>query len=101
MYSLRYGTIPLVRETGGLKDTVTELDRKGRNGNGFTFEPYTSEALTAAVKRAIEFFSDSKAVERTRKRIMTEDHSWKRSAEEYLDVYRRATGRTGMRLTTL
>ena len=70
MYSMRYGTIPVVRATGGLKDTVTEVSAKGGRGHGFTFEPYTSEALTAAVSRAVDFFSDAKAVEKTRRRIM-------------------------------
>jgi starch synthase len=99
LYSLRYGTMPVVRATGGLKDTVSDLDPKGSSGNGFTFEAYTPTALIKALGRAVEFFSNTRAVEKTRKRIMTEDHSWKRSAKEYLDMYGRARGRIGMRLT--
>jgi len=101
MYSFRYGTMPVVRATGGLKDTVSDVDAKGSSGNGFTFEPYTPAALIEVLKKAVAFFSNGKAVEKTRKRIMAEDHSWKKSAKEYLDMYRRAKGRTGMRLTTL
>jgi starch synthase len=100
MYSFRYGTMPVVRATGGLKDTVKDLDTRGSRGNGFTFEPYTAKALIEALKKAIEFFADGKAVEKTRKRIMAEDHSWKASANEYLEMYGRAKGRIGMRLTT-
>ncbi len=100
MYSFRYGTMPVVRATGGLKDTVSDLNAKGSRGNGFTFEPYTPAALLEALKKAAAFFADSKAVEKTRKRIMAEDHSWKTSAKEYLEMYGRARGRTGMRLTT-
>jgi len=100
MYSLRYGTMPVVRATGGLKDTVTELDAKGSKGNGFTFEAYTSAALIRALKKAVEFFGNAGAVEKTRRRIMAEDHSWKKSAKEYLVMYGKAKGRTGMRLTT-
>ncbi len=101
MYSFRYGTMPVVRATGGLKDTVSDLDAKGSKGNGFTFGPYTPAALIEVLRKAAAFFTDSKAVEKTRKRIMAEDHSWKKSAREYLEMYGKARGRTGMRLTTL
>jgi starch synthase len=99
MYSLRYGTMPIVRATGGLKDTITNLDAKGSRGNGFTFKDYTSKALVGAVRKAVTFFGNPKVVERVRSRIMREDHSWKRSAEEYVKLYERARGRGGMRLT--
>jgi starch synthase len=100
MYSLRYGTMPVVRATGGLKDTISDLDEKGRKGNGFTFKAYTPTALIKAVKKASDFFGNAKAVEKTRKRIMAEDYSWTRSAKEYLEMYSKAKGRIGMRLTT-
>ena len=100
MYSLRYGTMPVVRATGGLKDTVSDLDEKGSRGNGFTFKAYTPTALIRALKKAVKFFANGKAVEKTRRRIMAEDHSWKISAKEYLKMYGRAKGRIGMRLTS-
>ncbi|HVO76731.1 MAG TPA: glycogen/starch synthase [Candidatus Bathyarchaeia archaeon] len=99
MYSFRYGTIPIVRATGGLLDTVTDLDRAGGTGNGFTFRDYTSAALLGAVRSAVAFYADKTALRKTRKRIMGEDHSWRRSAEEYLAMYERARGRVGMGLT--
>ncbi len=99
MYSLRYGTMPVVRATGGLKDTISDVDAKGSMGNGFTFKAYTPTALINALKKAVEFFADGRAVAKTRRRIMAEDHSWKISAKEYLEMYGKARGRTGMRLT--
>ena len=100
MYSFRYGTMPVVRATGGLKDTVSDLDCNGTMGNGFTFADYTPEALVEALRKAAAFFTNGKTVEKVRKRIMEEDHSWTRSAKEYLAMYDKAKGRTGMRLTT-
>ncbi len=100
MYSLRYGTIPIVRATGGLKDTIKNLDASGSKGNGFTFSDYSAAALTKAISKAAKFFADPKRIKRVRERIMREDHSWQRSAEEYRKLYARAAGRIGMRLTT-
>jgi len=100
MYSLRYGTIPIVRATGGLKDTIKNLDASGSKGNGFTFTEYSSGALSKTISKAAKFFADPKRIRRVRERIMREDHSWKRSAEEYMKLYERAAGRIGMRLTT-
>jgi len=98
MYSLRYGTMPIVRATGGLRDTVEELTLDGKRGNGFVFEEYTPTALMKAVERALKFFEDGKAVTRARRRIMKEDHSWKASAVEYMALYARARGKVGMRI---
>ncbi|MFO7914692.1 MAG: glycogen/starch synthase [Candidatus Krumholzibacteriales bacterium] len=99
MYSLSYGTIPIVRATGGLKDTVRNLTRGGRRGNGFIFSEYSDEALVETIGKAVDFFQDKEAVERVRKRIMKEDHSWKSSAGKYIEVYRRAVGKNGLMLT--
>lgn len=99
MYSLRYGTIPIVRATGGLLDTISELDRAGASGNGFTFTDYSAPALLEAVKRAVKFHTNKAALKKTRMRIMAEDHSWRRSAEEYRAMYERARSRVGMGLT--
>lgn len=92
MYSLRYGTIPIVRATGGLKDTITDLTLKGGRGNGFTFDEYEAGALASAVERAVSFYRNDGVVNKVRKRIMREDHSWLRSAKEYVKLYRRARG---------
>lgn len=93
MYSLRYGTIPIVRATGGLKDTITDLTPKGARGNGFTFDEYEAGALAATVERAVSFCRNDGVIDKVRKRIMREDHSWLRSAKEYVKLYRRARGK--------
>jgi len=99
MYSLRYGTIPIVRATGGLLDTISDLDAGDGSGNGFIFREYSTSALLDAVKRAVEFYRDKAALRKVRKRIMNEDHSWRRSAEEYRAMYERAGSLVGMGLT--
>lgn len=81
--ALRYGTIPVARWTGGLKDTVDD----GEMGVGFAFEPYASDALVAAVRRAVEAFRDKAGWAARMKRAMARDHSWDRTAEAYLKVY--------------
>jgi len=99
MYSLRYGTLPIVRATGGLVDTVRDLDTNPADGNGFTFKDYTPQALIEAIRRAAQFYGDKPALRKVRKRIMQEDHSWRRSAEEYVAMYERARRLVGMGLT--
>lgn len=90
MYSLRYGTVPVVRATGGLKDTVREYDPKKDVGNGFVFAEYTPEAMISALWRAVELYgSNFEAWRRLQVRGMREDHSWQTSAREYLSLYER------------
>ncbi len=86
MYSLRYGAIPVVRATGGLKDTVTEYT--GATGNGFVFTEYTPDAMLAALRRAVSLYRDDPAAwAALRKRGMEEDHSWSTAARNYLELY--------------
>lgn len=90
LYSLRYGTAPLVRATGGLKDTVFELDVENDSGNGFLFEECTSEAFLEAVSRAVEAFQQHpEAWERMMLRGMSQDLSWASSAKAYSELYKR------------
>jgi starch synthase len=96
LYSLLYGTVPVVRATGGLKDTIHDFDPLRDRGNGFTFSDYTAEALLGALGQAVRtWHRDPVAWQRLMERGMREDHSWDRQAQEYLDVYERAlvTGR--------
>ncbi|VAV84628.1 Glycogen synthase, ADP-glucose transglucosylase [hydrothermal vent metagenome] len=91
-YSLRYGTIPVVRATGGLDDSIIDYKPPGAGsssarGNGFKFKRYTAKALTGKVAEAIELFKDKKAIKALRVKAMTEDFSWKRSAARYLELY--------------
>jgi starch synthase len=88
MYSLRYGTVPIVRETGGLKDTVEDADRSPATGTGFTFRDYTTAALIDAVSRASVAYRDPGRWTAIAQRGMRQDHSWDASAREYVKVYR-------------
>ena len=82
IYSLRYGTVPLVRATGGLDDTIEE-------GTGFKFWSYASSDLLAAVRHACVAFKDREGWTEMMRRGMSKDFSWKKSAGEYADLYRR------------
>ena len=87
MYSLRYGTVPVVRAVGGLEDTVEDYD--GWNaGTGFKFRDYTPAALSLAVRRALELHRDRRAWRALMARGMAEDFSWERSAASYEALYR-------------
>ena len=86
MVALRYGTIPIVRETGGLKDTIQ--DSGDGEGNGFTFATYNAHDMLEAVWRAIAGYSDAEGWNTLVLRAMNCDNSWKRSAGEYLKIYK-------------
>jgi starch synthase len=89
MYSLRYGTVPVVRATGGLADTVVSYSEKAGTGTGFTFEAYTVRALVRTVEQAIGVFArNTQAWRALQLAGMAEDHSWDVSAREYVKVYR-------------
>ncbi len=87
IYSLRYGTIPIVRATGGLDDTIVDIHADPRKGNGFKFSEYTSKALLSAIKRALEYYSHKEAWAQLTWRAMSIEYSWEKSAREYLKVY--------------
>jgi starch synthase len=87
IYSLKYGTVPIVRATGGLDDTIEDYDPIAGVGNGFKFTPYTAPALIEAVKRAIAVYGDKKAWRRVMANGMACDFSWDKSAKEYLSLY--------------
>ena len=89
MYSLRYGTLPVVRATGGLQDTVTDPDESSTGATGFKFRHYTAEGLIWAVNRAIGLYRDYPDQWRAMQRNgMGQDFSWDVSAREYVKVYR-------------
>ncbi len=88
MYSLRYGTVPVVRATGGLDDTVTEFDPTTGHGNGFKFTPYTPEALLDAVRRALDVYHRPADWRRLIRKSMACDFSWRLPAARYLELYR-------------
>lgn len=88
LYSLRYGTVPVVRATGGLDDTVIDAGVKG--GTGFKFRDYTPAALVATLRRALDLFSNPSEWHRIQREGMKQDHSWDLAAGEYVKVYRSA-----------
>ncbi len=89
LYSLKYGTIPIVRATGGLKDSVQDFNYQGsRNGNGFVFEPYDAAVLLATIDRALSEFRKKPHWSRLMKNAMACDYSWDRSAAAYVNLYR-------------
>jgi starch synthase len=90
LIALKYGAIPVVRKTGGLADTIIDYDEDKERGNGFVFERPTSAALERAIQRALCVYREKKVWKKLVKRTMREDHSWERSAKEYLQLYRKA-----------
>jgi starch synthase len=90
LYSLRYGTLPIVRSTGGLRDTVEDAGAAG-TGTGFVFTQYTPGALVDAVRRALATYRSAELWRGMQRRAMRQDHSWDASAREYVKVYRALT----------
>jgi starch synthase len=90
IYSLKYGTVPIVRATGGLDDTVESFDVEHGTGTGFKFEPYTGVALLDAVRLALHHFADERIWKRIQLNGMSRDFSWKRPATEYAKLYKAA-----------
>jgi starch synthase len=94
IYSLKYGTVPIVRKTGGLADTVKDWDEENYygfdHGNGFSFYDYTGYALYKTVERAVNTFKHKEVWKKIQTNGMSLDFSWERSAEKYLELYRLA-----------
>jgi starch synthase len=93
MYSLRYGTVPVVRATGGLDDTVENVDEATGAGTGFKFGPYTSGAMVEALHRALAWYARPAAWRRIQLAGMAQDNSWEASARQYVAVYEQARAR--------
>ncbi|NTW67149.1 MAG: glycosyltransferase, partial [Nitrospirae bacterium] len=90
MYALAYGTVPVVRRTGGLADTVDDYHPRAGKGTGFLFDEYTAGALVACVKRALKVYHDPNRWKSILKAGMQVDFSWRNSAKEYVKVYHKA-----------
>ena len=89
MIAMRYGSVPIVRETGGLRDTVLSFNEFSGEGNGFTFFNYNAHDMLHTIERAVDFYQNQKAVWKTlQNRGMNGDYSWTHSAAEYLSLYR-------------
>ena len=92
LYSLRYGTLPVVRDTGGLADTVVDCRLHPDRGTGFLFTTFAAETLCATVRDALLLFADPPQWRQVMRRAMAEDFSWQRSADAYMRLYRQLTG---------
>jgi len=90
MIAMRYGSVPIVRRTGGLADTVTDYDAESGHGTGFVFVESTPEACQEALQRALEVYEDRETWRALQMRGMESDFSWTASAREYVDLYRKA-----------
>lgn len=93
MYALRYGTLPLVRQTGGLADTVVDVSQ-GDSGTGFVFGPADAAALAAAAARAADLFKNAKAWGKVQRTAMQQDFGWARAAQAYQKLYRDLAAKT-------
>ncbi len=90
IYSLKYGTVPIVRATGGLDDTIEPWDARTGRGTGFKFSDYTGEALLATIKQALLAYQDPSSWQMLMRNGMSRDFSWGASAREYGKIYDRA-----------
>jgi len=90
MYSLKYGTIPVVRATGGLDDTVDEWNSQQGTGNGFKFYDYSAESMIDALARARNSYENKDAWRKLMFNGMIGDYSWRHSAVQYLELYKKA-----------
>jgi starch synthase len=96
IYSLKYGTVPVVRATGGLDDTVENFDVEHGTGTGFKFSEYTGAALLYAVKQALQHYADERIWKRIQLNGMAKDFSWKTPAAEYAKIYEAARAARGL-----
>jgi starch synthase len=92
LYSMCYGTVPVVRATGGLADTVQDFDPSTESGTGFCFDAYEYGAFRDAIVRAVEVWSNKTLWRTLMKNGMASDFSWTRSAHQYLDAYQKLAG---------
>ncbi len=92
MYSLKYATVPVVRSTGGLKDTVHDFNPKTKKGNGFVFKKVTTTDMLSALKRAVETYKDKKTWSLLQANGLKCDFSWEASAKKYKELYKEIIG---------
>jgi starch synthase len=88
MYSLRYGTIPIVRATGGLDDSVIDFTDNSTRANGIKFREYSARALAKAIRKALAVYGEPALLQRSRVNAMKADFSWEKIIGEYLKIYK-------------
>ncbi|MGH4140672.1 glycogen synthase GlgA [Clostridium sp.] len=87
LIALKYGSVPIVRETGGLKDTIIPYNKYTGTGNGFSFKNYNSDELLETIVAALDLYKDSDSWDKLVKNAMNSNNSWENSAENYIDLY--------------
>ena len=92
MYAMRYATVPIVRAIGGLKDTVIDIDDE--DGYGITFSEFSLDMAVESVERSINFYEDQEQFRQNRKKLVSLDFSWERSAQSYKEIYERLINKT-------
>jgi len=92
MYSLKYGTVPVVHATGGLEDTIDQWDPSSGQGTGFKFSNYSSHALLTSLREALQAFRDKVGWKKLMLNGMSKDFSWNASAKEYVKIYEHLQG---------
>jgi starch synthase len=92
MYSMRYGTVPIVRSTGGLDDTVEQYNPHDGTGTGFKFGPYDEGALLEKIREALYFYGRREAWKKIQQNGMRVDNSWTAAAKKYIELYQRVIG---------
>ena len=93
MIAMRYGSVPVARATGGLRDTISDYDT-GSASTGFLFQKTSPAAMVSALRRALKTYADKRRWIPLQKRCMQQDFSWEKSAVQYLDVYYALTGQS-------
>lgn len=87
MYSMLYGTVPIVRATGGLRDTVEDFNPETGTGTGIVFQPYTGEALLEAIRRALALYRQPELWRQLVRNGMQKEFSWRAAASRYVELY--------------
>lgn len=94
MIAMRYGAVPVVRETGGLKDTVTNFSRESLKGNGYLFKNYNAHEMLDKIREALNDYKDKEVWNELVRNTMSTDVSWKKSAKQYMKLYKDLVGKT-------
>ena len=89
LIAMRYGCVPIVRETGGLNDTIESYNEYTGVGNGFSFANFDANDMLYTINRALSFYKDDQVWAKIVKAAMSSDFSWQRSASEYSELYER------------
>ena len=97
LVSFKYGTVPIVRKTGGLADTVHDYDPASGEGDGFVFDNYESSDLMRAIKKALEIYKQKAIWGKLQKKGMGHDYSWNNSAKKYVSLYMKALAKIGIK----